>query len=476
MDAYLAATTLPSLLSVILTTSLAATFLPVFTEVRQKNPEEAWDAAVLFMNLVAVAGLVACAVGMIFAAPILRLLTPGLDPSRLPLATELLRWLLPTVALTAVNQLLSGVYYAHGKFLAPGLIRVTAPLTTIVLILTLSERLHVRSLVLATLIAHTLQTGVLWAGSTRMGKLSLRFKPDWNHPAVRKTLRLTLPLMAAMGFYKLGPAFERWVASGLGTGAISILGYATRLTSVVQPVLISGIAISGFSLMAEQVAKRDLEGMKSLMSRSCGALFFASVPLAVLLAGFAHPLIALVYERGAFTPDNTSDTARLFALYALGLPAGAVGTVVGQAFYAFQDTRLPIIAGILDLGLFAGLATCLVPYWGLAALPTAFVFSLYVTTILITTRLAHKTGFSLWPLFARPFTQSLVSALIALMAGWGLQAFPPLSPAGSLAPSMLASACGLTLSVVTYFLVQRFVFRSAEASSLLRLFPGRKTA
>ena len=178
MDAYLAATTLPSLISLILTTSLAASFIPVFTAERQKAPAEAWRVAATFMNLVALIGLVACLVGMFFAGPLVRLMTPGLDPSRMFLAAEMLRWLLPTVALSAVNQLLSGVFYAEGKFFAPLIIRVAGPLLTIAWILAFSSGLHVRSLVFATLSAHALQTVVLLVGLIKKGNFFLSALPD----------------------------------------------------------------------------------------------------------------------------------------------------------------------------------------------------------------------------------------------------------------------------------------------------------
>lgn len=465
MDAYLAATTLPSLISLILTTSLAAVFLPVFTAYRQKDPAEAWKVAGGVTTAVGAAGLVACLAGMALAEPLARGMTPGLDPAGAALAAGMLRWLLPTVALSAVNQVFAGSFYAEGRFAAPLMIRVISPLFTIAYVTAFSETLEVRALALATLSAHAVQT-LLLAGLLAARRGAIPTLPDWRHPGVRKVFRLGGPLVLGMCFYKLGPAYERWLASGMGAGAISTLGYATRLTSALQPLLVSGIALSGFALMADQAAKKDMAALRATLSNGCGALFFASMPLAVLLCGFAGPVTALLFERGAFSPQDTAATARLFAIYALGLPAGAVGTLIGQAFYALQDTRLPVLAGLLDLALFIALSALLVPHWGLAALPAGFVAALYATSLLITGRLSRRVGFSVWALLARPFLRSLAAALAALALATAMQGWLPASRGGSMA--------GLAAGIAAYLAIQRFAFKSPEIARALRLLgPGR---
>jgi putative peptidoglycan lipid II flippase len=468
MDAYLAATTLPTLLTMILTTSLAATFLPVFAEYREKSPGEAWRIAAAFMNLTALAGLVVAVAGMVFSENLSRLLAPGLAPGDLGTMAALMRWLLPGVMFAAVNQLLSGVYYSNGKFLAPMVIRITAPLLTIVSVLALGPSLNVYSLAIASLAAHALQTAILTAGlfGRSLGRSGIRYtlSLDWRHPAVRKILALMLPMMLGMCFYKLGPVFERWLASGMGTGAISVLGYARRLTGVLQPVLISGISISGFALMAGHVSRGDTAGMRALLKKSFHALLFVSVPLAVLLCGFGRPVIALMFERGAFTAQDTLETYRLFALYVLALPLTAVGTVVGQAFYAFRDTRIPTMAGILDFLLFAGLCLGLVAPLGLAAFPLGYIAGYAITTCMITVLLSRKTGFSVPRLLVRPLFTSLSAAAVALGAGLLLRTASP-SPAWAMA--------SLGTAFAAYLAIQKFVYRCREIDALLALLPRR---
>jgi putative peptidoglycan lipid II flippase len=278
---------------------------------------------------------------------------------------------------------------------------------------------------------------------------------------------MAAPLAAAMCLYKLGPAYERRLASDMGVGAIATLGYATRLTQAVQPLLISGVALSGFALLARLVPKGDRDGIRNALQKSCGALFFASVPLAALLAGFAEPVIGLIFERGAFTRADTDAVAPLFALYALGLPAGAVGTVVGQAYYAFQNTRVPILAGLLDIALFAALATWLAPRLGLVALPIAFLISFHVTALLIARLLDRETGFPVLPLLTRPLARAAIASVIALGAALLLEHF--------VATSYLGSVLCLPAGGALYLSIQHFIFRSPETARLMQGLRGRRS-
>lgn len=467
MDAWLAATTLPGLVTLILTTSLSATFLPAYAEARERDPDDAWRAATTLMNLVALACLAACLAGMLCAEPLARLATPGFDAAQTARTASLMRWLWPGVLLAAVNQLLAGLYHADGRFLSPLLIRILSPLCTIVFAAALSKHAGVLSLALAALAAQSLHTVVLVAGLPRrrgvLRNLSAGF--DVTHPLVRRVARLALPMLLGMCFYKTGPAFERWLASGMGEGSVSLLGYARRLPGILQPVLMSGVAISGFATLSKRAAQRDGDGMRETLEEGCRALIFAGVPLAVLFAGFGHPLLGLLFERGAFTARDIDALYPLFALYALALPLTAVGTVIGQTFYALGDTRTPTFLGIADLALFIALCLGLSPLLGLAAFPVSQFLAYLATTTWMGFRFSRRGGVAISGLLFPPLARAVAASGAALAAAAALQA---------LAPSGRAWSVGcLGLAFLFYFLVQKYALRSAEASVLWNAWRGK---
>lgn len=265
MDVYLAATTFPTLVIAILTGALSSTFLPVFAEYREKDPAEGWRVVSTFLNLATLFSLFLCSLTAAFANPLMELMAPGFAPERIAESADLLRWLLPAILLTVINELISGVYFSNGKFLAPMLIKVLGPALTILYVLAFASTLSMRSLVFATLTAGSVQTAVLVFGLLKDRDFRFSLVLDTGHPAVRRILSLMVPLMLGMSLSKVLPGFERWLASELPIGSISHLGYATRLSTVLQAVIVSGISISGFALMANFASKRDFVGVKSVI-------------------------------------------------------------------------------------------------------------------------------------------------------------------------------------------------------------------
>lgn len=460
MDAYFAATTLPALLAAVLAGAVSATFLPLYSEYREHDPAEARRVAATFLHLALAASVLLAAGGLVFAGPIMRLLAPGLPEAQARLSAELLRWLMPGLALTAFNEGASALHYARGNFRSPMLLRVIAPLSTAAFVYALSSRLGVRSLALASLSASALQACILAAGC--LGK-DFRYPRPFgpSHPVVRRVLMLALPMALTLSISRLIPAIDRWLASGMATGSISLLGYANRLLLVLQPLLTTGISISGFALMSGLAARGDTTGLKAAMEKSFRVLLFFGIPAAVLFSAFSRPLIALLLERGAFPAQDAREAARLFSIYVLSLPVTAAGTVIAQGFYVLKDTRTPLVVGILEVGLY--LASCLLlsPLLGLRALPMSFLLYFHFSAIVLALALSRKVGFSVPALLGRPLLAGLAASAAAWLAGRATLALLPAANGWSLA--------ALAIAFAAYFAVQKYVFRSAEAGPVARL-------
>ena len=73
------------------------------------------------------------------------------------------------------------------------------------------------------------------------------------------------------------------------------------------------------------------------------------MPAAVALIVIAGPVIAVLFERGAFGVDESSATAGALVAYAAGLPAFVLIKVLAPGYFARQDTRTPVRIAILCL-------------------------------------------------------------------------------------------------------------------------------
>lgn len=373
MDVYLAVNALPVYVISMLSDALRFTFIPVFAEYRQKSIDETWTIVSSIVNVCIVVTGILCGIGLIFAAPIMRTLTPGFSAGQIDQATGLLRWLLPTIVLSVVSELISSVYYSNQKFFLPSLNRIIAPVLTIIYVLAFSDSLSVQSLVLATLTSASCQLLILLWDFAGRKEFRYSFKFHLSHDGVKKIARLMIPLIAGMILYRFVPLFDNWLGSGLPMGSISHIGYAKRLLLVISAIITTGVTASVFPAMAKCAAEKDYVELKRTMSKAIRVLMFLAVPFMILIGIFSRDVVGLLFERGSFGPSDTEATGLALSIYLLSLPLAALGTIVGQGYYVLQDTRTAAFIGVVEAIVYALAATVMVSSVGYLAMPIAYV-------------------------------------------------------------------------------------------------------
>ena len=190
--------------------------------------------------------------------------------------------------------------------------------------------------------------------------------------------------------------------------------------------------------------------MRSALAATLRAIFILSLPAAVGLAMLRGPLVALLFERGAFGATATDLVAWALLFYALGLVAHAGLEIVARAFYALHDTRTPLLVGggamLLNLGLSLTLPSLFesagwLPHGGLAlANSLATALELVVLLWLLRGRLGNLEGRRSLPTLLR---STAAAALMGLALGIMLRALPDLNP-------LLLGPVGIALGAGVY--------------------------
>jgi len=134
-----------------------------------------------------------------------------------------------------------------------------------------------------------------------------------------------------------------WLATSQGTGAVSWLDYAFRLTYM--PIGLFGVSIATATLpgISGHAALEDLAGVRRAVSSSLRLMLMLSVPATAGLMALAAPIVSLIYEHGRFMADDTTATAAALTFYAPGLVGYSAVKLLSPAFYALRDSRTPVI-------------------------------------------------------------------------------------------------------------------------------------
>ena len=166
-------------------------------------------------------------------------------------------------------------------------------------------------------------------------------------------------------------------------GAIAIMNYADRLMQL--PLGIIGVSI-GVVLLPELTralsAKNNPE-IKALQDKSLEFGLGLTIPAAVGLFIIPAPLIALVYERGAFLRETTEIAAAVLAAFAIGLPSFVLIKIFQPSFYARQDMKTPMWFSGINALINIAFSLYLFPKMGVVGLAIATSIAGWVNALLL---------------------------------------------------------------------------------------------
>ncbi|MBZ4690262.1 MAG: integral rane protein MviN [Cereibacter sp.] len=274
--------------------------------------------------------------------------------------------------------LLSGVLNAFGRFTEASFVPVLMNLMFIVAMLLADAAGWDMGLTLAWTVPVTgvAQLAFTWYSAKRIGFALTPGLPRLT-PELKRLAVIAAPAVLSGGVVQINLLVGRQVAS-FTEGAVAWLSYADRLYQL--PLGVVGIAIGTVLLpdLSRRLRAGDEDGGRSSFNRGAEFALMLTVPAAVALVVISMPLISVLFERGAFGPDDTANTALALAAYGLGLPAFVLHKVLQPLFYAREDSRSPFRYALISMVVNAGFAVALMPVIGFLAAALATTVSAWV--------------------------------------------------------------------------------------------------
>lgn len=346
-DAFFVAFRVPNLMRRLMAEgSLTLTFIPAFTRLLHHSGREAAfgmaTAAFRAVSLAMAAVVPAC----IVAAPVWTfLLAPGFrdDPQKFALTVTLMRWMFPYLLTVSLVALCMGVLNALGHFLAPALAPFCLNVTLLAAIFFICPRLEtpVLGLGIGVLAGGILQLLIQVPPLFRKG-FRLRLAGPLVQAEVGGMGRGLAPSVVGAAAYQINVVVGTLLASFLPDGGVSYLYYGDRLVQFPLGVFATGISTVVLPDLSRHAANNDIYRMNETLAYALRLIFFITIPATVGLIVLREPIVAHLFERGAFDEHATRMTARVLLCYGLGLWAFAGVRIVVAAFYAMGDTRTPL--------------------------------------------------------------------------------------------------------------------------------------
>ncbi|MEI6987326.1 MAG: murein biosynthesis integral membrane protein MurJ [Rhodospirillaceae bacterium] len=396
-----------------------AAFVPVFAE---RLVRDGLDAArrfaeevmaILLVSLFALVALIMTIMPWFIAA-----FAPGFsaNPGKFELAVLFTRITFPYLPLICVVALLGAMLNGLKRFTAAAAAPIVLNACLIAALLGLTPFVQTPG--------HALAWGVMTAGVAQLAYLAWDAKragmglglvrPRLT-PGVRHFLRVLGPAALGAGLVQINVLIDTVIASFLPTGAVSYLYYADRLNQL--PLGVIGIAVGTVLLpeMARQLKGDDPAAAKASQNRCIELSLLLTLPAAAAFMVAAHPMMAVLFQRGAFSAADAAASANTLMAYSFGLPAFVLLKSLVPGFHARQDTTTPVRLALVAVAVNVALKVVLMGPLAQVGLAMATAVSAWVNVGLLVWALSRR-GFLRFDERLRHRVPRMVFATVVMVA------------------------------------------------------------
>jgi putative peptidoglycan lipid II flippase len=351
VDAYLLSQTIPFLLFDILGAALGTTFIPIYTKIKETaGPDSAFRSSSSIINATLLLCLIMVGIGELLARQLTGFVAPGFHGYVFDLTVQMSRIMFPMIPFLAVYSIVLGMLRAEGVFAISEAAGLAFNAVIIAVVLGVGARYGIKAVSAATLFAITLRLILLFPSLKRIG---YRWTPnlDWNNDGLKKVVKLSGPVIIGGSVTQIGRIVDRILASGLSEGSVSALNYANRLIDLVPTIFGAAIITVMYTTLSKKAAQSDWPRFTTAFSEAVRVINFILVPVAVGIVVLRFPIVQLVYQRGVFDHAATVSTAWPLLFLSIGVVAFTLREMVSRAFFAFQDTKAPMIIGAISVSI-----------------------------------------------------------------------------------------------------------------------------
>lgn len=200
---------------------------------------------------------------------------------------------------------------------------------------------------------------------------------------VRKLITLTFPLLLGNAMYEVNQIVDNQISTGLGNGSASVLNYGASIHDMVVGVIVTSISVVLFSHCSTWVAQGQTGKVEKSLEKILVYLTLILLPITGMCVIAGDQIVELFYGRGNFGTNEIKMTYSVVIGYSLGFIFQAARANLVKVFYAFQDSKTPMINGMISIACNITLSFLLSRIIGISGVSLATSIAMFIATILL---------------------------------------------------------------------------------------------
>lgn len=371
LDAFLIAFVLPSFAITLIGASMNAALIPIYIQVREQEGPEAAQRVLSSVMVLTIGFLVAMSLVLaVTASHTLPLLASGFAAEKLVLTHSLYNVLLFTLVLGGLTTAWGAILNANHRYALAAVVPVATSIITIFLVVVMAKHWGSYALAVGGVGGALIETVLLGWGLAREG---ISLIPRWcgMSPAVKQILQQFSPMVA--GAFLMGgtAVVSQSMAAMLGSGSVSALAYGNKVTNLV--VGIGAVAVSTAVLphFSRMVTEKDWHGLRHTLGTYTRLLLVISLPVTLAMIYYSEPMVAVLFQRGAFTDSDTHIVGQVQAIILLQIPLYVVGLLFVRLISALKANQVMMWGNAINLLVSIVLNYVLMQWFGVVGIASA---------------------------------------------------------------------------------------------------------
>ena len=440
---------------------------------RDNHEEKAEEFANVFLNFVILATGLLVLLGIVFAGQIVDVMAAGAGEETKRLTVYLLRIMLPMIVFTGSVFTVTGILQSKGEFLAPALVSSFSNLCVIIYFLAFNRHFGIYGLAVAYLISWMIQLLTLAVPLSRK-KHKYKFKIDFKNPAFMQAAKLAPPVLAGSWLIPMSKQIANRFSTVYEDYALVIaaFGRAWSLFLIITGILAYGVCNYIFPKLARNANSGGGEQeFAETLKNGLSGLIFVIAPVACIAFVLREEAVAVLFMRGAFTPDIAEASAGMFAFLTPAMLTFSLIEIMNRVFYSKKLVKFPMIAAVAAVGVNFALCYIFIELAGLAPvyITVANLICQAVALLILTIAMRSKVRGVLNKKFTANIAKIVLSSGIALIITLLLY----FALANNAFESNLLKNIGTSVIILiagsAVYLGANIVLRTSEARAILKI-------
>ena len=383
-DAYYLANGVVSDVFYAITMSVSVAFLPMYIKRKEgQGAEESYRFSTRIVTGLGIAALLLTVV-IIVAAPLLvEIMASSYSQEKMARTVLFLRIMSVGIVCSLMANIFQNVLNAEKVYEYAASSSIVNSLILMGMVLLFGKSMGVMALVVATPLSYLIQFLFLKIRSRSYIGVSVKYG-IWDS-GVCELVGQALPILISNTTIEINQLIDRMLLVSIEEGAVTALSYSAVLFQFAAHVISIPFSTVSFTELSLAYAQKDEEKVCNIINKTVRLIITVCIPVVIVMFLTSGTIVHIIYGHGQFSQQAVLQTASGLTFYAFCLMPYCIKQIITKAFYSVQETKIPMILGMLEVLVNIGFSIVLSRYFGIAGvvMGTAFASTLFSIVLIV---------------------------------------------------------------------------------------------